>query len=261
MPRPPRSTDPALIAVGSAISQAPTLSLATSIMTLSAVPGKRQQELAAALLQQYVLTCPHHGRGVTATTGRGATVTAGQGATATAGRGATATASRGYRTRVRTTADTVASAKCKHNQTTSAPPFGVRRDGEPNVRQRRTIRGAGGRAYETERCPSQLWGSWRPSELRRADDSPVTAAFRGNTATNSARAVNCSEAHWRTLAHTMTMGSRLVKAGATESMTTQRATHNPQQLSIDAPAPAVLTPSQEECYRQVGGHVPTSGPP
>lgn len=118
-------------------------------MTLSAVPGTRQQDLAAALLQQYVLTCSHHGRGVTATagraaiatagreatatagrgatatTGRGATVTAGQGATATAGRGATATASRGYRTRVRTTADTVASAKCKHNQTTSAPPFGV----------------------------------------------------------------------------------------------------------------------------------------
>ena len=126
-------------------------------MALSAVPGTRQQDLAAALLQQYVLTCSHHGRGVTATAGRaaiatagreatatagrgatattgrgatvtagqGATATAGQGATATAGRGATATASRGYRTRVRTTADTVASAKCKHNQTTSAPPFGV----------------------------------------------------------------------------------------------------------------------------------------
>ena len=102
-------------------------------MTLSAVPGTRQQAPAAALLQQYVLTCSHHGRGVTATAGRaaiatacrGATVTAGQGLTATAGRGATATASRGYRTRVRTTADTVASAKCKHNQTTSAPPFGV----------------------------------------------------------------------------------------------------------------------------------------
>ena len=89
-------------------------------MALSAVPGTRQQDLAAALLQQYVLTCSHHGRGVTATAGRGATVTAGrgatatagqgltatagQGATATAGRGATATASRGYRTRVRTTA-------------------------------------------------------------------------------------------------------------------------------------------------------------
>ena len=138
------------------------------------------------------------------------------------------------------------------------------------MRQRRTIRGAGGRAYETERCPSQLWGSWRPSESRRADDPPVTAAFRGNTATTSARALNCSEAHWRTLAHNLDDDGKpiLVKAGATELMTTQRATHNPQQLSIDAPAPAVLPPARrnvtgklEAMYRPADRLNPVIPPP
>ena len=70
--------------------------------------------------------------------------------------------------------------------------------------------------------------------------------------------MNHTDADWRSLAPTFDADGKLisVKAGATELMTTQRAIHNFQQLSIDASKPAVLTPSQEERYRQIGGHVP-----